>query len=234
MFTGSLMQLSDVKAMQAGNVPKELESRFWSRADGQITVQHFSPGEAVAYQPHTHSEYTVIVCLAGAVSKTQLGATYHIETGEMMVGNFGVEHASAYLQDARGDCQAVSLSVDRRILDPLLEPASLPLPQGQKSPVFVGKSHVPVIQRCAQEIAQELRNRKLGQGIVIEGLATRMLIETLRAWPRANIDLCQVDWTQRLPRHEFVRAYEFSALVSQGRFSFGTAVRFSGQQRRAL
>ena len=36
-----------------------------------------------------------------------------------------------------------------------------------------------------------------------------MLIETLRAWPRENIDLCQVDWTQRLPRIEFVRAYEF-------------------------
>ena len=139
-----------------------MESRYWSRADGQITVQHFSPRETVAYQPHTHSEYTIIVCLAGAVSKTQLGETYHIEAGEMMIGNFGVEHASAYLQEGRKECQAVSLSVDRRILDPLLEPASLPLPKGPKSPVFVGKLYLPVIQHCAQEIAQELRNRQAG------------------------------------------------------------------------
>jgi AraC-like DNA-binding protein len=209
MFTGTLMQLSDVKALQAGNVPQELNCRFWSRADGQITVQHFRPTETVSYEPHTHSEYTILACLAGGFSMKQLGETHAIEAGELMMSNFGVEHTSNYLKGAREDCQAVCLAVDRRIVDPLLEPALLPLPDGSKSPVFIGKCHSPVIERCAQEIVHELQNRQLGQGIVVEGLASRMLIETLRTWPREQVEHCPVDWTQRLPRSEFVRAYEF-------------------------
>ena len=232
MFTGSLMQLSDVKAMQAGNVPKELESRFWSRADGQITVQHFSPGEAVAYQPHTHSEYTVIVCLAGAVSKTQSGDLPHRNRRNDGRQLWCGTRQRLFARRSRGLPGSFPVGGPPHP-GPSAGASELALASGPKKSGVrrqIARARHPA---RAQEIAQELRNRKLGQGIVIEGLATRMLIETLRAAMREHRSLPGgLDATAACaPSSWRLRVH---ALVSQGRFSFGTAVRFSGQQRRAL
>jgi transcriptional regulator GlxA family with amidase domain len=62
---------------------------------------------------------------------------------------------------------------------------------------------------CAGQIARELVAREAGCGLVIEGLACRLLVETLRAWPKAQIEKGPTDPTPRLSRHDFIRAYEF-------------------------
>lgn len=208
MFTGPLVPHSVLHALRRGETTPEMECRFWTRPDNQVTLQYFHPSVDVEYQPHSHSEYTIVVCLAGAVTKSQLGRTVTIGPGEMMLGNFGVEHASGYARDGRG-CEALCLSLDRRLVDRLLEAARLPLPTDDKSPVFLGRLASPVIHTCALEMVQELQRCELGQAIVLESLALRMLVETLRAWPRTQVEHCAVDWTPRLPRAEFVRAYEF-------------------------
>ena len=227
MFADSLVTLLDPGALGDAPAGTELGSRFWSRPDGQICVQHFRPTESVSYRPHTHSEYNIVICLAGAVSKTQMGSTHVIEPGETMMGNFGVEHASAYLTDARGG-EAVSVTVDRRILTSLLEDAGLPSPSGRKSLVFLGKLDSPVLYSCALDITQELQHRELGHGIVLEGLAMRMLVEALRGWPRAGVELCEVDWIPRLPRRDFVRAYEFMRWCRKDAFRLQHLCRFLG------
>ena len=192
-----------------------------------MSIQHFRSAESVSYQPHTHSEYNIAICLAGAVSVTQLGATQVLEPGEALMGNFGVEHASAYLADGKA-CEAVSLTLDRRILCDLLADADLPQPLGHSSPVFLGKLGSQVIVSCAKDIALELRRRESGQAIVLEGLAMRILVETLRAWPRADVERCEVDWTPRLPRHDFVRAYEFMRWCRKDAFRMEQLCQFLG------
>lgn len=227
MFADSLVTLFEPGALGDVRASPELECRFWSRPDGQICVQHFRPTESVSYRPHTHSEYNIVICLSGAVSKTQMGTTHVIEPADAMMGNFGVEHASGYLTDARG-CEAVCLTVDRRILAGLLEDARLPLPSGRRSPVFLGKLNSRVLYSCALDMTQELEHRELGHAIVVEGLAMRMLVEALRAWPRAGVEQCEVDWTPRLPRRDFVRAYEFMRWCRKDAFRLQHLCRFLG------
>ncbi len=205
MYSESTSQLFD-----AGRTLPDLdrECTYWSRPDGKIFLQHFYPSQALKYPPHTHSEYNIVVCLEGAVSKTQMGETHVIEAGEAMVGNFGVEHASGY-ETANHGSDSVSLTVDRRILSGLVPDYEIGGGEGHRVPVLLGRIQSPVLYGCAHDVVKELDERRPGYEIVVEGLAFRMLIETLRAWPARRIEQCEVDWTQRLPRRDFVRAYEF-------------------------
>ncbi len=205
MYSESVSQLFD-----AGRALPDLdrECAYWSRPDGKIFLQHFYPSQMVSYPPHTHSEYNIVVCLGGAVSKSQMGENHVIEAGESMVGNFGVEHASSY-ERANSGSDSVSLTVDRRILSRLVPDYELIEGEGHRVPVLLGRIDSPVLYACARDVVNELNERRPGYGLVVEGLAMRMLIETLRAWPVRRIEQCEVDWTPRLPRRDFVRAYEF-------------------------
>jgi AraC-like DNA-binding protein len=173
-----------------------------------MCAQYFRPSGDVTYEPHTHSEYTLVVCLAGAVSKTQFGRNCVVGRGGAVMGNFGVEHASAYVRDGE-PCEAVSLTVNRKALDQLLAEFQLPLPHENACPVFLGSLENSILSRSARELARELQAREHGHKIVIQGLGMRMLVEALRAWPRSQVDRCEVDSRPRLPRRDFVRAYEF-------------------------
>lgn len=226
--TESLITHLDPKGLARETDGREPECRFWSRPDGRVCLQHFRPGEDVSYHPHTHSEYVIVLCLAGAVAKTQLGQTCVVGPGEAMMGNFGVEHASAYLND-RHPCEAVCVTVDQRMVAPLLRDLRLPLVSGRTMPVFLGKLNSPVIHHCAVDIARELRGRALGHKIVLEGLALRVLVETLRAWPRGGVEKGEVDTTPRLPRQEFVRAYEFMRWCKKDAFRLQHLCRFLGR-----
>jgi AraC-like DNA-binding protein len=215
--------------MELGGVPGPgvAECSFWSRPDGRICVQYFRPGENTFYHPHTHSEYVIVLCLAGSVAKTQMGQTCTVGPGEAMLGNFGVEHASAYLNDGN-PCEAVCVSVDARMLAPFLAGFRLPTMAGSTTPVFLSKLSNPILHACAADIAQELRSRELGHTLVIEGLGLRMLVEALRSWPRAGVHQCEVDRTPRLPRREFVRAYEFMRWCRKDAFRLQRLCQFLG------
>lgn len=205
MFSGSLSNLFNAPC----SIPElDRESSYWSRLDGKLFLQHFYPSRLVEYPCHTHSEYNIVVCLEGAVSKTQMGETHVIEAGEAVMCNFGVEHASSYRTGSRA-AESVSLTVDRRILSGLLSPQQSGKEEGHHIPVLLGRINSPVLYSCACDVVNELKERRPGYEVVLEGLAMRMLIETLRAWPVRRIEQFEVDWTPRLPRRDFVRAYEF-------------------------
>lgn len=223
----SLITHVDVQGLGREPGGPESECSFWSRPDGQLSVQYFQPGEDVSYRPHTHSEYVIVLCLAGAVAKTQMGQTCVVGPGEAMMGNFGVEHTSAYLNEG-GPCEAVCLTVSHRVLGGVLRDFRLPPMSDRAMPVFLGKLNQHILHSCAVDIAHELRGRALGHKIVIEGLALRVLVETLRAWPRAGVEKCAVDFTPRLPRQDFVRAYEFMRWCRKDAFRLERLCRLLG------
>jgi AraC-like DNA-binding protein len=226
--TESLITHLDVKGLGREPGGQELECNFWSRPDGQLCLQYFRPGEDVSYHPHTHSEYVIVLCLSGAVAKTQLNQTCVVGPGEAMMGNLGVEHASAYMRD-RSHCEAVCVTVGQRLMAPLLKDFRLPALSGNTLPVFLGKlADNHTIRSSAVDIARELRGRELGHKIVLEGLALRIVVEALRAWPRIGVEKCAVDTTPRLPRREFVRAYEFMRWCRKDAFRLERLCRFLG------
>jgi len=227
MFEDLLAPVLDPKALDGVSGQADPDSAFWSRADGQIHIQHFRSSKSLSYPPHTHSEYNIVVPLLGAVSKTQMETTKTVEPGEAMMCNFGVEHTSGYLTQDHG-CEVVSLTVDRGILMELLEDSSLALLSGRRSPVFVGKVSSRVLYECALDAAQEVRQHELGRAVVLNGLAMRILVETLRLWPRSNVELCEVDCNARLPRRDFIRAHEFMRWCRKDAFCLQNLCRFLG------
>jgi transcriptional regulator GlxA family with amidase domain len=94
--------------------------------------------------------------------------------------------------------------------------------------VFLGKLNNRVLYHCARDIAQEMQHQRLGHQIILEGLALRILIETLRSWPRKAVENCEVDLTPRLPRRDFVRAYEFMRWCRKDTFRLQHLCRFLG------
>jgi AraC family transcriptional regulator len=85
-----------------------------------------------------------------------------------------------------------------------------------------------VLRDCARDVVEELRERRNGYEIVVNGLAMRMLVETLRAWPPGRVERCEVDWIPRLPRRDFVRAYEFMRWCRKDDFRLQNLCRFLG------
>ena len=228
MFANSLLTRVDLESSGGRPPGKKSDCTFWTGRDGQMCVQNFRPEEDVHYQPHTHSEYNIVVCLAGEIVVTQLGETHVIGPQGTMMGNFGVEHASGYLARGSQPCESVSLTLDRRLLASLTSEFNLPAADGDTCPAFTGKLDNAVLHGCAQTIAEELRDGQAGHKLVIETLATRMLVEAMRSWPRANIIKVKTDNLPRLPRKEFVRAYEFMRSCRKENFRLQHLCRFLG------
>jgi hypothetical protein len=128
-----------------------------------------------------------------------MGTTKTAESGEAMMCNFAVEHTSGYMTQGQS-CEVVSVTVDRGILVDLLEDSSLATLSEGQSPVFLGKVSSRALYDCALDAARELQQRGLGRATVLEGLAMRILVETLRLWPHSKVERCEVDGNPRLPR----------------------------------
>jgi len=200
-------------------LPTPSSNSFWSRADGKMHVQWYRASGPVRFDPHIHAEFNIAISLAGAVETTQLGLAETIEPGEAMMGsNPGIEHASIYRTGNHG-CEAVNLTFAPELLRDLvhnmrrglIEPAPPPAGAGSGAlePVFLGKVQSPTLVAAARDIVTELDQRAPGFETVVEGLATRVLIEALRAWPWKRVELLEIDRSPVLSRRDHIRAVEF-------------------------
>jgi AraC-like DNA-binding protein len=208
--------------------PGQPASQFWSRADGKLHVQWYRATSQVNFAPHTHSEFNIVVCLDGAVHTRQLGDGETVESGEAMMGsNPGVEHSSQYLPGGQG-CQAVSLTFAPEVLSALFHAHCLPAVRRGFVPAFTGKVSSRKIERAAQEIVEEMRNRAFAHEAIIEGLAMRILVESFRLWPKERCGEIPEDTTPRLARRDHVRAFEFMRWCRKDSFRIQHLCRFLG------
>jgi AraC-like DNA-binding protein len=227
MFADSITSSLQTQLSGGQDCGAEDFCKFWTRPDGLVCVQHVQVARNAIYRPHSHSEYGIVICLQGEVSKAQLGTLTVVGPGEVVMSNSGIEHASGYLAGPKG-CEAVCLTVEPRGLTGLLAPFHLPEMKEALGPVFTGKFSNTILRECASDIARELRNRDVGHEIVVEGLATRVLVETLRAWPRQQVEHCALDLRPRLPRRDFIRAYEFMRWCRKDAFRLQHLCQFLG------
>ena len=176
-------------------------------------------------------EYTIVVCLEGEMFKAQSGAASYIGRGETMIGNPGVEHSSGYLERDGKSCETICLTLEPRLVASLTEEFKLPLVNESSCAAFLGKVDNRIVHECAHSIAEELRTAQPGHKIVIETLATRIIVETLRSWPRANVTSIPTDHQPRLPRRDFVRAYEFMRWCRKENFRLQQLCQFLGSSQ---
>lgn len=114
MFADSLVRGLHEQALAGAQAPLE-DPAFWNPPRGPLCLQQVRTSCDSVYQPHSHPEYGIVVCLKGEVLKTQLGRTTLIGPGESVMSNSGVEHASGYLAGPHG-CEVLCLTVERRAL----------------------------------------------------------------------------------------------------------------------
>lgn len=227
-MANSLVTRFDWSAIEKEQGDPATECTFWTCRDGQMCVQYFRPGSDVQYRPHTHSEYTIVVCLEGEVIKKQMGQTQVVGPGEAMIGNHGVEHWSGYFGRPGRACEAVTISLDRRLMAALTTDFDLPPIEGATCAAFLGKVNGSILLDCAQSIAQELKTKQVGHQLVIETQAIRLLVEIVRRWPHSGMFEIEADLSHRLPRREFVRAYEFMRWCRKESFRVQHLCRFLG------
>jgi AraC-like DNA-binding protein len=199
-----------------------------------MCIQSLRPESDLFFPPHTYSEYTIVVCLEGELSKSQLGLNQVIAPGEAIIGNHGVEHTSGYRSRNGKRCEAVVLSVDRRVVQTLEQEFRLPVVDEVNGPAFLGKVADTAVHECGRAIARELRLGLPGHKIVIETLATRLLVEAMRAWPRGGIEKIAADLSPRLPRRDFVRAHEFMRWCRKDRFRLQHLCHYLGSSEERL
>lgn len=198
-------------------------SLFWSRPDGQLHVQWYRADSAAYYPLHHHAEFNIVVNLRGAVETTQLGNVETITAGEAMMGSHpGVEHSSRYLVDNMG-CEAVSLTFSKDVLRQF----ESNLDERVQS-AFLGKIQSSVVYEAAQDAVRELILKSLGYETVLEGLANRILVESLRVWPRQQIERTTVEVPPCLSRRDHVRALEFMQWCRKDEFRMQRLCRFLG------
>jgi AraC-like DNA-binding protein len=204
------------------------ENRFWTRQDGRMSVQWYRPTGHAEFLPHTHSEYSIAVCLEGEISLNQMGEFSMVKQGGAMVTNFGVEHSSAYIASKSGAREAVSLTFDRSFIESLAEEFNLPSTTEDKCAAFLGALEQGSVHEAAQRIRSEFVENRPGQAFAIEILGRQLLLEVLRSWPKARIEKIPADLTPRLPRKDFVRAYEFMRTCQKQDFRLQSLCQFLG------
>jgi len=213
MFSETLFTLPPSGEGVAG----EESCRFWTRPDGGLCAQHVRVRRTLAYRPHSHPEYTLVLCLAGAVHKSQLGLCCEAGVGELLISNAGLEHSSGYLAGTDG-AEAVAVSVSCPLLAGLLPERGLPEFRQEAAPAFLGKLVRPALLDCGRQLARELRERAPGGSLIVEGLSLRLWTEALRHWPISGIELRPLAHCPRLPRRDFIRAYEFMRWCRKDQF----------------
>jgi len=201
-------------------------SLFWSRADGRLHAQYYRAGALVTFDPHIHAEYNIVISLDGAVETTQMGATEIVSSGEAMMGSHpGVLHSSRYLVGGTGSCEAVSLTFAPEVLQELAGDRD---GTGRLQDLYFGRIQSSVIAAAAREIVGELQRPELAHDAVMEALATRILVDALRKWPRRGVERVEADRSPRLPRRDYVRACEFMRWCKKDAFRLERLCRYLG------
>ena len=207
---------------------RSTKSILWTGRNSQLCAQHFRSAADLSYPLHAHSEYTLFVCLAGEVLLGQLGQEQTLRPGEAAIINAGVLHYGSYRAAGAPGCEAVAIALRCESMAALTADFKLPHWRETTCPLFTGKVQDPVLLGCAREIALELKNVQPGQGIVIENLVSRLLIQTVRLWPAAGISSNRMDLSPRLSHGEFVRAYDFMRLCRKENFRLEKLCAFLG------
>lgn len=196
---------------KAGRSPlaRSPDSIFWNGEGGLLSVHHFRAETEVYYEPHTHPEYTLVICLAGAVSLCQYGQTTTIGPGEALLSNGELEHSGSFIPRDGSGCEVINISLQRDRIAELLNDFDLPKWQAAFAPIFLGLVTLPAEWDEAKEMAGELSSSRPGRDAMIATLAVRLFLHIIRLWPRSAIQTVRVQPVARLTRKEFHLAYDF-------------------------
>jgi len=196
----------------------EQRSRFWANSSRSLFWQSFSSSECIVYPPHVHSEFNVVICLAGSVEVGQWGGTEVAEAGEALIGNALIPHQSVYRTD-HGRCEAVSLTVEAALFHRAVSHLFRRSLEAGSGAVFLGKASSPQILSIAHSVRSELNAGTPVDGRLFEMFAWQLLDLLPRQWPGRSVHSVRPERGQAyLPRWQFVKTHELMLASSKADF----------------
>lgn len=181
-------------------------NRFLRLSVQPLVLQAFQYKSSIAFPRHVHDEYSLVVCLQGAVTSEQRGVKESLRPGDLVITSPGVLHASSYAEDGY-PTTGLSISLSWTQMRSIWERSTARSARGA-IPVFLGKQNWQGVEERARAIVLECREQRPGYVMIAEGLAHRLLFDVLSWWPAELVSLQSPDKVHALDRWQFVVAVE--------------------------
>jgi AraC-like DNA-binding protein len=194
-------------------------SRWWAddRSLGASSKSQFRT--SVASLPHTHSEYALIICLAGRMQFVLDGEPQSLEPGEMLVHNPGQVHQSLY-GTSQASCDSATLYFSREAMLTLFKRIALHCDNGEKDILFLGKMRDTKVIQLTEDLVKEWQTKDIGHEIMMQSLVIQILVYLFRYCLSPTIVGSSGNAHKHLPIWEMSRAMEYMEV--RGKKDFNT------------
>jgi len=196
-------------------------SKYWLTSDFRMGLCHVRyPVNDFHSLPHTHAEYSLVICLHGRIEFGLRRQTFTLEPGDLLVVNPGEMHQSQY-GAAASSCEGVSIILTRPALLDLFEEADALNHLKLHDIMFLGKRRDLRALRLSEELVNELHARETGYEILVRSLVFQIVIHLLRHSLEPVFDTIYSPLPRQLPCWEMNRVMEY--MNTHGKNSFSLA-----------
>jgi AraC-like DNA-binding protein len=164
---------------------------------------------------HTHGEYSIVMCTAGAIEILRGDRRDIMQEGEILIVNPGELHRCRFGLDNTQSC-GVTLIVRRAALRSVLD--TLGFRSFSPDLLFNGKVRNQEAFALAGALVQEFAQARPGYLTMIESIVPQMLVHLLRSWPSDSVIPCEFHLQPQLPWLQMHRATEY--MNSHGKATF--------------
>jgi AraC-like DNA-binding protein len=203
--------------MQYGFDPNIVTSRVWLTPDLAFGFHYFNYSNT-QYEglAHTHPEYCIMLCLAGAIKVIHGNEPDVLSPGEILIVSPGDRHRCRFgleNQHSRGLTFILRPAVLRSILEAMSLPCVL-----SPTLMFQGKARSEEAFELVPKLIEEFQNQRRGYATMVETLARQILIHLFREWRADTVLPLERNSVPELPWPHMHRATEYMNAHGKGVF----------------
>ncbi|HXF27154.1 MAG TPA: AraC family transcriptional regulator [Bryobacteraceae bacterium] len=204
--------------MQGGQSMKAISSHVWLTPDLALGFHHFNylEGEYDGLA-HTHAEYSIVMCMSGAVEVLYEDRREIVRSGEILIVNPGEVHRCRFGVDAPNS-RGFTLIVRPAVLHAVVEAMALPYSYFSRVFRFQGKFRNPEAFELTAKLIDEYREQRRGYGPMIEMMVRQILVHLFRSWPSDAVLPLEFRLAPQLPWLHMHRAMEYMNSHGKGAF----------------
>ena len=199
--------------------PRQMASKCWIAPDFELGFHHFQySAEDLNCFPHTHGEYNVTLCLNRTIEYIVNGRLEGLEAGDLLVINPGEIHQGRYGTNQTAS-RGITFYLTERALKNLLHEMHIFCDRKAQNIKFLGKVHDPKILRLAQDLLDELEQRRKGYEIVLRSCMLQILVYLFRNCFEPTVAETGSELPGQLPSWQMVAAIEYMNTCGKSDFS---------------
>ncbi len=206
---------------------------FWDTTEGSVEVNYFRYHDLFETPSHLHDEYALIALADGATDYVQFGTREHVHRGDFLITNGNTLHASVHAAGGRRT-EGVALTFTAAAFHDFLGRAGVEREHPARQCILMHKVSLPEALPLVDALVREISESRPPSKRIMEGLATALSLQVLRAWPRLLIREHSPGPRGSMPRRRLIRTLEYMAATRKRDFSIDTLCQALHVTRREL